>query len=57
MNIEIFIGFLGLLIAIYSIAPEVVRARVHAFINPLLFKITVPLYIVVSLSVLYLEQY
>ncbi len=57
MNIEIFIGFLGLLITMYAIAPEVVKARVHAFINPLLFKIAIPLYIVVSLCVLYFEHY
>ena len=56
MSIEIFIAMLGLLAAFYAIAPETVKARVSAFISPMLFKISIPLYIVLLLGVFYFDK-
>jgi len=56
MSIEIFIAMLGLLVGFYAIAPETVKARMSAFINPLLFKISIPTYIIILLGVYYLDK-
>lgn len=57
MNIEIFIAILGLLAAFYSVAPEPLKARVNAFINPILFKITIPLYVILLLIAFYFDNH
>ncbi len=57
MNIEIFIAILGLLAAFYSIAPESLKARVNAFINPILFKISIPLYVILLLIAFYFDNH
>jgi len=57
MNIEIFIAFLGLLIGFYSVAPEILKSRVYAFVSPYVFKIFIVFYVLVALGVLYFEHY
>lgn len=57
MNLEVFLTILGVLLAIYSLATETIKARVSTFISPYFWLISIGIYSVILLSVLLLEHY
>jgi|Deesub1362B_J571_1020462.scaffolds.fasta_scaffold00655_17 Ca2+/Na+ antiporter len=56
MTLEIFFIVLGVLIAIYSLAPESDKTRLLTFVNPRFFLILIPSYVIILLICFYIDK-